>query len=644
MKNILNINEGWLFTKPESEPCNVNLPHTWNGRDGQDGDDEYLRCVCDYEKTFEKPEMEEGDVCYLRFKGVNSEAEVIVNGTTVCKHEGGYSSFVADITDVLQAENKLVVKVCNIYTEKVYPQTADFTFYGGIYRDVELIVCPKNHFTFGEYCAPSLKVTPSVDGENGKLNVTAFVKAEGEYSVNIALYDGENKVAEGKEGEDIIVNNVHLWNGVADPFMYRVEATLVVDGEVVDTACANAGFRSFDVDPEKGFILNGKPYNLHGVCRHQDRPDIGNAITVAEHDEDMRLIVEIGANTIRLAHYQHDNYFYDLCDKYGMVVWAEIPYISWHMTEANANNISQMNELIRQNYNHPSICFWGVSNEITMKKTDTKHMLAHHVELNDLCHKLDPTRKTTLACFAMCGPFNKVAHITDVVSWNLYLGWYMPGLFLNDLWVKFFRLFYPKRCLGYSEYGAEGMPNLHAAKPKRFDNTEEYQCIYHEYMLEFFKRTPYMWATHLWNMFDFAADGRDQGGDPGKNHKGLVTFDRKLRKDSFYLYKSYWSEEPVLHLCGKRFVNRTGAKTDITVYSNVGDVEIWNNGELVATPKAKKGGRVYKCKIDLNATNEIVVKAGEYSDKATIVKVDKPDPAYVVTSGNSASWEKKKKK
>ncbi|MCD8040338.1 MAG: glycoside hydrolase family 2 protein [Clostridia bacterium] len=637
MKNKILFNDGWQFTMKGCQPAEVTLPHTWNGKDGQDGGNDYKRCACTYTKSFKKPVLKNGDRCVILFKGVNSQATVKLNGKQVCYHEGGYSSFSADITDVLSEDNVIEVTADNAPCETVYPQTADFTFYGGIYRDVWLCILPQTGFTFGEYCSNPLKADCKVKGADGVLNVKATVKSDAEYAVTIAVYDGDKKVAEGTAGSDIVIKNVHLWNGTKDPFMYRVQATLTSDGVACDTAEVNVGFRTFAVDPKKGFILNGKVYPLRGVSRHQDRPDKGNAISRADHEQDMALIKEIGANTVRLAHYQHDDYFYDLCDKNGLVVWAEVPYISRHMNGADGNIKEQMKELILQQYNHPSICFWGVSNEITMKKCDKKDMLKTHRELNELCHKLDPSRQTTLACYAMCGPFNKTSKITDVVSWNLYLGWYVPGMFLNDLWMWFYHLVHPKRCIGYSEYGAEGMPNLHAAKPKRFDNTEEYQAKYHEFMLRFFDRHPYMWATHVWNMFDFAADGRNQGGDPGKNHKGLVTFDRNTKKDSFYLYKAHWSAEPVLHLCGKRYINRTGSKTEITVYTNVGNVNVYNNGKIVAS---SNGEKVFKCKIALEKKNEIIVKAANLSDSVTVYKVDKPDPSYKVTSGNSMSWEK----
>ena len=433
------------------------------------------------------------------------------------------------------------------------------------------------------------------------------------------------------------IPNAHLWNGLEDPYLYRAVARLVKSGEVVDQVEDHFGVRVFEVDPKKGFFLNGRSYPLRGVCRHQDRPGIGNAISQAIHEEDMALIREIGANTIRLAHYQHDQYFYDLCDKYGLIVWAEIPYISEHMPSGRENTISQMTELIVQNYNHPSIVCWGVSNEITISTKNKRDMLDNHRALNDLCHRLDPTRFTTLACYAMCGPFNRSAHITDVVSWNLYLGWYVPGLWLNDMWVKFFHTVYPNRCLGFSEYGCEAMPNLHASHPRRGDHTEEYQCVYHEYMLRFFDRNPWMWGTHVWNMFDFAADARDQGGEPGMNHKGLVTFDRKTRKDSFYAYKAWWSKEPFVHLCGKRYVDRPESETMVKVYSNQPSVSLYVNGKLFSE---QRGDKVFTFRIPLGeGETRLEVHSGELTDSAVLRRVDEPNPAYtLVKHKKSQNW------
>ena len=307
------------------------------------------------------------------------------------------------------------------------------------------------------------------------------------------------------------------------------------------------------------------------------------------------------------------------------------------MPNGRDNTISQMKELIVQNYNHPSIVTWGLSNEITISTKDKADMLDNHRVLNDLCHTMDATRPTTLACYAMCGPFNRSAHISDLVSWNLYLGWYVPGLFLNDLWISFFHLVYPKRCLGYSEYGCEGMPNLHSSKPRRGDHTEEYQAVYHEFMLKCFQRHPYMWSTHVWNMFDFAADARDQGGEPGMNHKGLVTFDRKTKKDSFYLYKAYWSEEPFVHLCGSRYADRAEQVTTVKVYSNQSEVSLYCNGKLVET---KTGDRVFTFKVPISGQVKLEARAGKCRDAINIRHVEKPNDAYRLKKekSSSANW------
>lgn len=636
MKQVILFNDDWTFEMPGKAPEKVNVPHTWNGTDGQDGGNDYKRCACKYTKTFPAPALREGETCLVVFRGVNSEADVSLNGKHLCRHEGGYSTFAVDLTAHLQAENVLEVIADNTPNTTVYPQKADFTFYGGIYRDVTMEIFPENHFAYGEYCAPALKVTPTVRDGDGIATVQANISGMG--TVEITIEDAEgNAVAKGTTDEEIVVKSARLWNGVKDPYLYTVKAELVADGEVVDVTDCKIGFRTFSVDPDKGFFLNGKQYPLRGVCRHQDRPGLGNAIGKKEHEEDMALIREIGANTIRLAHYQHDQYFYDLCDKYGLVIWAEIPYISCHEPTANANTETQMKELILQNYNHPSICVWGISNEITMYKTDKKDMLENHRRLNDLCHRLDPTRLTTLACFAMCLHGNKTAHITDVVSWNLYLGWYVPGFFLNKVWFGLFRLLYPKRCIGMSEYGAESMPNLHSLKPRRGDNTEEYQAKYHEYMAKFFAERDYFWATHVWNMFDFAADARNQGGEPGMNHKGLVTFDRKTKKDSFYLYKAYWSDEPFVYLCGRRFVNRTGKKLKIKVYSNQSEVSLYNNGKLVAT---QKGEKVFNFTLPMQEVNELEARCGDLSDKITVNHVAQKDPSYIEKNlGSSYSWQ-----
>jgi beta-galactosidase len=639
MRTDILLNAGWIFNYHDGSRHEVNIPHTWNAIDGQDGGNDYWRGTNTYEKVFACPAFDpKNQQVYLEFRGVNASATVILNDRAVCCHHGGYSTFRVDITDCLQRENRLLVKVDNSVNDRVYPQKADFTFYGGIYRDVLLRIVSKHHFDMDYFGGSGIAVQSTVTGTGACVNVRTWHNAP-EGTVNVTLRDAQGHVVATAGGEscDILINDVHLWQGVEDPYLYTCTAELLVDGTKTDEISTPFGVRFFHVDPREGFFLNGRHYPLHGVSRHQDWKGIGNALTKAHHDTDMELIREMGVNTVRLAHYQHDQYFYDLCDRYGMVVWAEIPYISEHMPSGRENTISQMKELIVQNFNHPSICVWGISNEITISTRDKKDMLDNHRILNDLCHRMDPTRPTTLACYAMCGPFNKVAHITDIVSWNLYLGWYVPGLFLNDLWIDFFHLIYPNRALGYSEYGCEAMTNLHASKPRREDQTEEYQAVYHEYLLKCFDKRPFMWSTHVWNMFDFAADARDQGGEPGMNHKGLVTFDRKIRKDSFYLYKAWWSDEPFVHICGSRYVDRCEKLTNVKVYSNQKSVTLYANGQEIGT---LEGDKIFEFKVPLNGEVKLKAVSGEVKDTAVIRYVSSPNPSYILgkNEGKGANW------
>ncbi len=666
MRRSLNINENWHFQIAGKYDETVNVPHTWNAVDGQDGGNDYLRTCATYEKSFDAPSYDkDNERVYLQFDGVNSECVVYINDEEVTRHEGGYSTFRKDITDRLKSTgNRLKLSVDNSPNDRVYPQKADFTFYGGIYRDVTLLVVNKSHFDLDYYGGPGIQVSAKpVEGyKKGQIDIKSFCLAEPGTSIEYTVVDAKgNTAAKGSRAvmteagassrdmteypfEDNIsltIEDVHLWDGINDPYLYTLTAALVKNGQELDRVTTRFGVRDFHYHANTGFYLNGKRYALHGVSRHQDRKGLGNAITNEMHKEDMDLICEMGANTIRLAHYQHSQYFYNLCDERGMVVWAEIPYISEHMPKGRDNTVSQMKELIVQNYNHPSIVCWGISNEITISTRDKKDMMDNHRLLNDLCHRMDSTRFTTLACYAVCGPFNKVAHITDTVSWNLYLGWYVPGLFLNDIWMRFFHLVYPNRCLGYSEYGCEGMPNLHSKRPRRGDHSEEYQAIYHEYMLKCFERNPFMWATHVWNMFDFAADGRNQGGEPGMNHKGLITFDRKTKKDAFYLYKAWWSSDPFVHITSKRYKERTQDHITVKIYSNQNEVTLFRDGRKVAT---KHGSHIFEFKVKLDsdpgASHIFKAVSGACSDTAEFKRVDKENPSYRLKDAGDkgANW------
>ena len=638
MRSTTKLMKNWQFTGPDGKTVAVDLPHTWNNIDGQDGGNDYWRGTCIYKTQFAAPAFDKNtQQVWLQFEGVNASAKVTLNGVEVARHDGGYSTFRADVTALLADSNALTVEADNSKNDRVYPQKADFTFYGGIYRDVSLLVVNRNHIALDYLGGPGVQITPTVNGANADIEVKTWMEGNGE--IEFSIYDAAGAEVLTGRGNDATVTLEHprLWDGVRNPYLYTCAVRLVLNGEVQDEVKQRFGVRSFSVDPKQGFFLNGRPYPLHGVSRHQDRKGLGNAITREMHDEDMQLIKELGANTIRLAHYQHDQYFYDLCDEAGMVVWAEIPYISEHMPNGRENTISQMKELIVQNYNHACIVCWGVSNEITISTKDKRDMLDNHRVLNDLCHEMDKTRLTTLACYAMCGPFNPVAHITDLVSWNLYLGWYVPGLFLNDLWMDFFHLCYPNRALGFSEYGAEGMPNLHSSHPRRGDHTEEYQAIYHEYMLRCFDRHKWLWATHVWNMYDFAADARDQGGEPGMNHKGLVTFDRKTKKDSFYIYKAWWSDEPFVHICSKRYADRTENEIEVKVYSNQKQVSLYVNGEKLGE---QEGEHIFKFRVKLNGETKVQAVAGDSIDDAVFRKVDAPNPDYKLhkTKSKSANW------
>lgn len=638
MRNVKLINSDWRFSK-KAEPSspsdweNVNLPHTWNGVDGQDGGNDYYRGKCVYEKEISKSDMPEGEEVYIQFDGVNSSAEVIFNGKQIAVHHGGYSTFRAKLENI-QETNIIRVEADNSPNDFVYPQVADFTFYGGIYRDVSLIGVLKNHFDLDYYGAPGIAVTPDV---SGKITLQAY--ADGEVLFEITD-NGEviaSKTVSGKNPTaEITVENPHLWNGRIDPYLYTACAKLIVDGKEADEVMTRFGIRSFEITADRGFILNGKEYPLRGVSRHQDRPGIGNALLPEHHKEDVELICEMGATTIRLAHYQHNSYFYDLCDEKGLVIWAEIPYISKHMPNGVENTRTQMTELICQCYNHPCIVTWGLSNEITMNGA-TEGLIENHKTLNDLAHSLDKTRPTTVAVITMCSMDDDYVKISDIISYNHYFGWYGGNVGMYGPWFDNFHKKYPNKPIGISEYGCEAL-NWHSSEPVQGDYTEEYQAYYHEELIKQIIDRPYLWATHVWNMFDFAADARAEGGENGMNHKGLVTFDRKYKKDSFYAYQAWLSEKPMLHICGKRYVDRVENVTKITVYSNQDEVELFANGKSVGKQKKGKYPFFY---FEVNNEGETVItaKAGDLADESKIVKVDTFNEDYAMKEeGSVINW------
>ncbi len=645
MRNILNLNENWLFCKDTAdisvrEGEQISLPHTWNATDGQDGGNDYFRGACLYVKTLKKAELPEADRHYLEFRGANSSADVYVGGEKLAHHDGGYSTWRVDITDKLADETDIAVVVDNSPNETVYPQMADFTFYGGLYRGVNLISVNNTHFDLDYYGAPGIAITPEVVGSDAKVTVEVYVTnlKEGQV-IRYTLYDKDENELDKIEASDtkavFDIKNVHLWHGRRDPYLYCCEAEIIENGEVVDNVCSRFGCRTFKIDPDNGFILNGEEYPLRGVSRHQDRLGVGNALLPEHHREDIDLIMEVGATTIRLAHYQHDQYFYDLCDEKGLVLWAEIPYISKHMPTGRENTISQMTELIAQNYNHPSIVVWGLSNEISIGGSG-EDLLENHRILNDLAHKMDKTRLTTIAAVSMCKMEDPYLLIPDVVSYNHYFGWYGGDTSMNGPWFDKFHAMHPSIPIGCSEYGCEAL-NWHNSNPRQGDYSEEYQAYYHEELIKQLFTRKYMWATHVWNMFDFGADARSEGGENGQNHKGLVTMDRKYKKDAFYAYKAWLSDDPFVHLCGKRYIDRVEDVTKVTVYSNLPEVELFVNGESIGKQTAPDHFFYFDVKNE--GETKIVAKAGECTDESNIRKVDKMNEDYLLREvGAVLNW------
>ena len=631
------------FAKNGEAYASVALPHTWNALDGQDGGNDYWRGIGTYQ--IELPNPTEGKKQYIELKGANHVATVYCNGRELGTHKGGFSTFRFNLTPAMKPEGNVLTVVVSNAKSDIYPQNADFTFYGGLYRDVNFVEVADAHFDLLKEGTDGVFVTPHAAG---KTRVDLFPVNAAGCTVKVVLKDAEDNVAAEGQADaadhtvvKLDVKEPHLWNGMADPYCYTCEASIEKDGEVQDCVAVIYGYRGFHVDPENGFFLNGKSCPLHGVSRHQDRQDKGWAISREDHEEDIALIKEIGANTIRLAHYQHDQYFYDLCDHTGFVLWAEIPFISSFIPgqEAYENTISQMTELISQNYNHPSIFFWGISNEITISG-ETEDLYRNLTDLHALCKKLDPTRLTTMAEVSMVPMNSEHVYITDVLSYNHYFGWYVGDVEDNGPWLDKFHALNPDRPLGVSEYGSEAILKWHTTTPENHDYTEEYAAYYHHEMLKTFATRPYLWSTHVWNMFDFAADARDEGGVQGRNNKGLVTYDRKTKKDAFYIYQAYWTTEPMIHVCGERFVDRAPEERIVTVYTNCPNVTLVVNGKEVATKDAVDHAVVFENVALNDGDNTVTATCGDVqANTITLRPVAEHNYAYDIPEGNEgANW------
>ena len=628
MKKILSLNEGWIFCK-NGEKETVNIPHTWNGIDGQGacGEEGYFRGACTYTRILPKYS---GKV-YLEFLGANSLCTVKINGRVAGKHEGGYSTFRVDITKLLTSpKNFLEVTVDNSESKTAYPGFADFTFYGGLYRGVNLIYdVPETHFSLTDYGSKGIYVTPKM---NGDVYVKAVVAGyHTGVSVRYDVLDAEGKiVATAGDKEKLHVDNPTLWNGMENPYLYTLKASVLDNGAVMDEAKLRFGFRDIKFDSDKGCILNGQQIKLKGVSRHQDRENIGNALTINEHREDLELIKEMGANSIRLAHYQQAGDFYDLCDEMGFLVWAEIPVISRYNKKAQDNALQQLEELIKQNMHHASIFCWGVQNEITIT-SENATLIEGIRELNDYAKMLDPSRATTQAQFTMCKPTSELNGITDILAYNHYFGWYMKTCDGLDEWLDKFRSVNPGLKMGISEYGAEGVLGYFSDDPVQGDYSEGYQAKYHEHYIKSINSRDWIWGSYVWNMFDFGSAIRNEGGVKGRNNKGLVTFDRKTKKDSFYLYKAFWSDDKFVHLAGDRYPLRKIGLRTFTVYSNCDKVTL-KVGSKQKTVTAE-GVFVFEDMEIKAGDNKVVITAGDIKETLTFTGVEEYPREYSLPDG-----------
>ena len=604
------LNNDWNFRfshqVQKGTEVRVDLPHTWNAQDALSGKIDYKRGIGNYEKNlFIRPEWK-GKRLFIRFEGVNNIADVFINRRHIGEHRGGYGAFIFEITGKVEygKENSILVRVNNGEQLDIMPLVGDFNFYGGIYRDVHLLITDETCISPLDYASPGVRlIQDSVSHRYAKVRAIVDLSngssGNQEVELNVRLLDGQRVVKEGTKNVNLSGNEVmqqeltfeidqpHLWNGRQDPFLYQAEVTLFRNGQMVDRVTQPLGLRFYRIDPDKGFFLNGKHLPLQGVCRHQDRSEVGNALRPQHHEEDVALMLEMGVNAVRLAHYPQATYFYDLMDKNGIIVWAEIPFVGpggyndkgfVDLPAFRANGKEQLKELIRQHYNHPSICVWGLFNELTELGDNPVEYIK---KLNVLAHQEDTTRPTTSASNQM-GDLN---FITDAIAWNRYDGWY--GGTPADLgkWLDRMHKDHPKICIAISEYGAGAsiyhqQDSLVKTVPTSWWHPENWQTYYHIENWKTISSRPYVWGSFVWNMFDFGAAHRTEGDRPGINDKGLVTFDRKVRKDAFYFYKANWNrEEQMLYLTGKRNTVRTQRLQTITAFTNQAGAELFVNGK-----------------------------------------------------------------
>lgn len=614
---LINVNGNWSFRFSHQvnrgSEKRVDLPHTWNAQDALSGKVDYKRGLGNYEKKIFIDSSYRGKRIFLRFEGVNTVTSVFINRKYAGEHRGGYGAFVFEITDKVNygKENSILVRVNNSEQLDIMPLVGDFNIYGGIYRDVNLIVTDEVCISPLDYASSGVRlIQDSVSDERAKVRTVVRLsnarKKDSELELSVVVKDGDKTVnsysssvivpADSSISHEIpmALYKPHLWNGTEDPFMYNVVVSINEDGKILDSVSQNMGLRYYSVDPDKGFFLNGKHLQLKGVCRHQDRAEIGNALRKEHHDEDLEIMLEMGVNAVRLAHYPQSEYFYDLMDRHGMIVWAEIPFVGPGGYEDKGfvdsemfrnNGKQQLVEMIRQHYNHPSICFWGLFNEL---KENGDNPIEYINELNELAHEEDPTRITTSAS----NQGGDINFITDVIAWNRYDGWYGGDPGTLAVWLDNLKKNNPDIKVGISEYGAGAsiyhqQDTLKQLNPSGWWHPENWQTYYHIENWKIISSRPYVWGSFVWNMFDFGAAHRTEGDRPGINDKGLVTFDRKVRKDAFYFYKANWNKnEPVLHIAGKRCDKRYSNIQTIMAFTSQPEAELFVNGKSYGKVKA----------------------------------------------------------
>ena len=615
-RSFTDLSEGWKFALKSSGSGferigfddagwdTVRIPHTWNALDGQDGGGNYVRGDGWYRLRFPSSPAWQGRRVFFECDGAIKIAEVWLNGHRLGRHDGGYARFRFDLTPALAtaSENLLVIRVNN-ELNGIVPLGGDFTMFGGIYRHARLVVVEPIHFALLDYASSGVYLdTHDITADRALVDLRALVVNETGATtkaiVRATLRDANGQsVAVAETRIDLpsektstikatlTLPHPKLWQGRTTPILYYAEVLVVVAGREIDRVTESFGVRTFAFDPANGFSLNGHPYSLHGVNRHQDRLDLGYAISEAEHREDMALIEELGATTIRLCHYQHDPFFYDLCDQRGMIVWAELGFVG-AMLENNAafadNAVEQLRELIRQNYNRPSIVCWSVGNETTNEQMTSATALLRQLAV--VVKTEDPHRPSTYASHHK--PDDTRNFVSDILAFNKYFGWYSGDYSKFGPWLDDFHAKNPDRPIGISEYGAGASVFQHEQNPPPRPSTqakgpwhpEEWQNEYHEQAWLALKSRPYLWGTYIWNMFDFASDGRAEGNTAGRNDKGLVTYDRRTRKDAFFWYKANWTTEPLVYITSRRDSLRLTPKTEVKIYSNCDSVELWFNG------------------------------------------------------------------